>query len=101
MDCAGFQTDSQASKSDPLATEYNLANGVVVREHGDNDLAIEEIGHVRCGLESKGRELGHLIRVTDIRNHPIPGSDEVGGHCRTHVTHSDKTNKTLGQRMSI
>ena len=46
-----------------LARDY-FANGVVVREHGDNDLTVEKIGDVCCGLEADRREFVHLLRAT-------------------------------------
>src|ERR1700689_5811066 len=97
MDGPGSQTLGEATEPNLFATEHDFANGVVVRQHADDDLAVEEIGDVRCGLEAKRRELALLLRTADIGDHPASGGGEVGGHCRAHLTKTDKTDFTLGR----
>ena len=69
MDCAALQSRSEAGDAEVFSPKHDGANGSVVRQHADDDLAIEEIGDVRCGHETERSELGRLIRATDICNH--------------------------------
>jgi hypothetical protein len=86
MNGAGSQTLGEAIEPERFAAEHDFPNGGVIRQHADDDLAAEEIGNVRCGLEAKRRELVFLLRTTNIGDHPASGGGEVGGHCRAHLT---------------
>ena len=90
MNGAGLQAHSKAVDSIPFAAEYYFANRSVVRQHADDDLAVEEVGDVRCGLEAKRRELAHLLRTPDIGDNPMSGGGKVCRHCHAHLTKSDK-----------
>ena len=68
----------------------NLADSCVIRQHGDDDPAIEQAGEFRRGCETECCELVQLIRPTDIGDHLMAASGEVGRHRRPHVTQSDK-----------
>src|SRR3984957_10589679 len=101
MNGAGSQALGEAIEPDRFAAEHDFANGGVIRQHADDDLAVEEIGDVRCGLEAKRRELALLLRTADISDHPAPGGSEVGGHCRAHLTKTDKTDLSLRRRVVV
>ena len=95
------QTRSETIEADFFAAEYDLANRGVIRQHADDNFAAEEIGDVRCGLEAERRELALLLRTANISDHLASGRDEVGGHCRAHLTKADKTNLTIGWRATV
>src|SRR3984893_4313701 len=101
MNGAGSQTLREAIEPDRLAAEHDFANGGVIRQHADDDLAVEEIGDVRCGLEAKRRRLALLLRTANISDHPASGGGEVCRHCRAHLTKADKPDLTLGRRAAV
>src|ERR1700730_10809208 len=98
MNGAGSQTLREAIEPDRLAAEHDFANGGVIRQHADDDLAVKEIGDVRCGLEAKRRELALLLRTANIGDHPTPGGGKVCRHCRAHLTETDKADLSFGRR---
>jgi hypothetical protein len=72
-------------------SDYDLANGAVVRQHADDDLAIEQIAEIHRGLETERDELFHLVRPTDVGDYPTSGGGEIAGHRRPHVAEADKS----------
>src|ERR1700734_734153 len=101
MDGAALQALNEAVESVRFAAEHYFANGIVVRQHADNDLTIEEIGHGRCGLEAEGGELAHLLRPTARCDHLNPIGGKVGGHCHAHMAESDKANSAFSRRLAF
>src|SRR5580698_10627251 len=95
MNGAGSQTLGEAIEPDRFAAEHDFANGGVVRQHADDDLALEQVGDVQCGLEAKRHELALLLRTANIGDNSASGGGKVGGHCRAHLTKTDKTDLTL------
>jgi len=71
MNGPGSQALGKATERNLFATEYDFANGGVVRQHADDDLTVEEVSDIRCGLEAKRRELGLLLRTTDIGDNHV------------------------------
>ena len=57
--------------------------------------AVEQVGDLRCGVETERSKLVHLIRATPIGNDPISGRGEVCGHRRPHVAEADKADFAL------
>ena len=72
-------------------TEHDFAHGIVVRQHADDDLAIEQVTDVRCGPEADCLKLADLIGVADICDYRASGSREICGHRRSHATKADET----------
>ena len=98
MDRAGHQTRGQTVETIVAATEHDFAHGIVVRQHADDDLAVEQVADIRCGAETERLKLADLIRAADIGDHPSSGGGEVCGHRRSHVTKADKADFAHGRR---
>ena len=96
MNGSGSQTLGKATEPNLFATEYDFANGGVVRQHADDNLTVEEVNDIRCGLEAKRRELGLLLRTTDIGDNPMSGGGKICRHRRAHLTKADKTDARTG-----
>ncbi len=90
MDCAGHQTRGQTVETDVPATEHDFAHGIVVRQHADDNLAVEQIADIGRRSETECLKPADLVRAADIGDHPSPGGCEVRGHRRSHVTKPDK-----------
>src|SRR5881227_3933775 len=90
MDCAGHQTRGQTVETDVPATEHDFAHGIVVRQHADDNLAVEQIANIGRRSETECLKPADLVRAADIGDHPSPGGCEVRGHRRSHVTKADK-----------
>src|SRR2546423_14021867 len=95
---AGHQTRSKTIESIITATEHDFVPGIVVRQHADDELAIEQIADVGRRPETERLKFANLIRTPDIRDHPSSGSREVRGHCRSHVPQADKADFTYERR---
>jgi hypothetical protein len=70
-------------------------HGIVIRQHTDDDLAVEQVTDIRCGPETACLELADLIRATDIGNHLQSLGREVPGHRRAHAAKANKTDFSL------
>jgi hypothetical protein len=95
MDRAGHQTRGKTVDIIVAATEYDFAHGLVVRQHADDDLAVEQVTDIRCGSETEPLKLADLIRAADVGDHPTSGGREICGHRRSHVAKADETNIAL------
>ncbi len=90
MDGAGHQTRGQTVEIVAAVTEYDFPYGIVVRQHADDDAAVEQVADIRRGVETERLEFTKLIRAADIGDHPSSGGREVCGHRPSHVTKADK-----------
>src|ERR1700736_159423 len=90
MDCAGHQTRRQALRIIGPTAEHDLAHGIVIGQHADHDLAVEQVADVRGWPETERLKLGELIGAADIGDHGPSGRYQVCGHCRSHVTKADE-----------
>ena len=90
-----MQPHGEAVDAAIAAPEYDVADGGIVGQHADHDLAIEQVGDVGRRLEAERRELVHLVRATDIGDHPMAGAGKVRSHRGAHVTKADKTDFAL------
>jgi len=90
MDRAGHQTGGQTAETDVLATAHDFAHGIVVWQHADNDLAVQEVAEISRRSQTWRLKAGDLVRAADIGNHPSSGANEVGGHRHSHMTKADK-----------
>jgi hypothetical protein len=95
------KTRSETIEADFFTAENDFPNGGVIRQHADDDFAVEEIGDIRCGLEAKRREFALLLRTANIGDYPASSGGDVGGHCRAHLTKTDKTDLTLGRWAAV
>jgi hypothetical protein len=91
MDRAGHQTRGQALKIIVAAAEHDLAHGIVIGQHADHDLAVEQVADVRRGPETERLKLGELISAADAGDHGPSGGCEVCCHCGSHVTKANET----------
>jgi hypothetical protein len=90
MDCAGHQTRGQALKIVVATAEHDLAHSIVIGQHADHDLAVEQVADVRRGPQTERLKLAELIGAADVGDHGPSGGCEVCGHCRSHVTKADE-----------
>jgi hypothetical protein len=92
MDCAGHQTRGQTVEANLPATEHNFAHDFVVRQHADDDVAVEQIANVRGGPQTECLKLADPIRAADMGDHLSSLGREVCGHRRSHAAEADKSN---------
>ena len=92
MDRARRQAGSESL--DPLAPERDVAHGRVVRQHGDDDFAIEHVGEISGGFEPERQECAHLLRTAHAGDHRVAGGGQILGHGGTHSAKSHKSNLT-------
>jgi hypothetical protein len=71
-------------------TENGLEHGIIVGQHGDDDLAIEQVADVRCGPETQRRKLRYLIGATEKCNYRASSGREICSHRRSHATKTDQ-----------
>src|ERR1700719_2609491 len=90
MDRTGHQTRRQALRIIGPTAEHDLAHCIVIGQHADHDLAVEQVADVRGWLETERLKLGELISAADISDHGPSGGCEVCGHCRSHVAKADE-----------
>jgi len=90
MNCAALQSRCETLDAGVFSPEDDVANRGVIGEHGDDDLAVEEVGEFQCGSETEPNERAHLIRSADISGDAMRRVGEVRGHRRPHVTETDK-----------
>src|ERR1700730_3646637 len=101
MNCAAHQSRGKTVDAALRMPKYDVANGGVVRQHADDDIAAEQPGDIRGGLETERHELAHLVRATDICDHPTSGGGKVCGHRRAHVTKIDKADFALHRQAAV
>ncbi len=92
MDRARRQAGDQSL--DLLAPERDLAHGRVVRQHGDDDFALEYVGEIGGGFEPERQQRAHLLRTAHAGDPPVAGGSQILGHGGTHSAKSHKSNLT-------
>src|SRR5208337_1541622 len=95
MNCATLQPRDETLEAGVVSPERDIANGGVVRHHADDDVAVEQVGKLRGGVETERREPVHLVRATDVGSHPMSARDKVCGHRRPHAAKTDKADFAL------
>jgi len=91
----GIIPPARPSRADLLAAEHDFAHGGVIRQHADDELAVEQVIDIRRWPETGRLVLADLIRAANIGDYPTPRRHEVCSHRRSHVTKADKTDFTL------
>src|SRR5258708_27419331 len=91
MDRTGHQTGGETVRPGPRMSKDDLAKGGIVRQHGDDELAVEQVGDIHRRLEAQRRELAHLLRTTHIGSHSISASLKIRGHYDSHMAEADKS----------
>ena len=91
MDRAGHQARRQTVKTYVAATEHDFTHSIVVRQHGYDDLAVEQIADISRRCETECLKPVYPVRAADIGDHPSSIGCKVRGHRRSHVTEADKT----------
>jgi hypothetical protein len=99
MNCAALQSRGKTFNVEVISTDYDIAHGVIVRHHADDDIAVEQVGDFGRGLKTKRGELVHLVRASDIGSHPMSGGGEVCGHRCSHATKTDEA--AFAYRLSV
>src|SRR2546423_7070333 len=91
MDRARLQAGAETFEPNIFVAKHDFAHGVVVRQHGDDDFAVEELVDIHRRPKTECFEFGHLIAPPDIADDACSGGCKVCGHRRSHVTEADKT----------
>jgi hypothetical protein len=73
MNCAAPQSNGEPFNAGARSPKCGVENGVVVRQHADDDLAVEQIGDIGRGLETEFCELVHAVLMTDIGDYLSSG----------------------------
>jgi hypothetical protein len=89
MNCTVLQ--SRCETLSLFSPERHVANGGVIRQHADDDPAVEEAGEFQCGSETEPNEGAHLVRSTDISSDPTSRRSKVRGHRRPHMAEANKS----------
>jgi hypothetical protein len=76
VDRAGHQTADNPIHPEVLASEHNLADRAIVRQHADDER----------------RELADPLGAADICNYLTARGSEIFGHRRSHSTKAHKSN---------
>src|SRR5438270_14001334 len=84
MDRARPQSCGKALDAEVSASKNDLADRVIIREHADDDLAVEQMGNVGCRLETERPKLVQAIRTTDIGDHGKTSCGQVFRHGSSH-----------------
>jgi hypothetical protein len=85
-----------ASPSRPLGgVRHDFAHRRIVRQHADDDVAIEQVGEIRRRFDTERRQLAHLLCAANMSNHSVAEGDEICRHRRAHATKADKSDPAL------
>jgi len=90
VDRAGHETRGQTVEIVIAVAEHDFAYGIIVRQHADDDVTVEQIADIRRRIETERLEFTELIRAADICDHPSSGGGEIRGHRPSHVAKTDK-----------
>src|ERR1700723_3199375 len=85
MDRPWHQPGGKTIERMVLAAKNNLSYRVVVGQHADDELAVEQVADIRRGREAERLEFGPLAFAPNIGAHRPPGGREVCGHRRAHA----------------
>jgi hypothetical protein len=88
MDRAGRQAAGKSIHSKVLASKHDLADRAIVRQHADDNAAVEQVGDFRGRPQAACRELADPLGVADMT---ACGSG-IAGHRRAHPTEAHKSN---------
>src|ERR1700751_6270813 len=91
MDRSGHQAVGKSVKSTVPAAKHDLAHRVVVGQHADDELAVEQVTHICRSPDTERLEFGDLIFATDIGDHRPPGCRAVCGHRSVHAAKPNET----------
>ena len=79
----------------PRFAEYRLANRAVVRQHADDEIAVEQIGNAEFRLQAEGPYCRRAVRTANIGGHPAAAGREIGRHGAAHATQPDKADASV------
>src|SRR5579862_8437313 len=91
MDRAGHQTAGKPIHSEIFASKYDLADRAIVRQHADDDTAVEQVRDFRRRPQAECHELAGPLGAADIRNYLTAGGSKISGHRRAHPTKAHKS----------
>ena len=75
------------------SSEDHLANDHVIRQHGDDELTIEQVGDIGRRHDVQGFQLS-LFRPTNVADHAPAGGRKISRHRRSHPTKADESHLT-------
>jgi len=79
----------------PGFAEYRLANRAVVRQHADDDIAVEQIGNAELRLQAKAPDFRRTVGAANIGDHRAAAGREIGRHGAAHATQPDKADASI------
>jgi len=95
MNRAAPQTECEAFAPRAGAPERGVEHGIVIRQHGDDDIAVEQIGAIGRRPEAESGEFQRPVRVTDVGDDFASEGREVCGHGHAHAAEADKADLGL------
>ena len=82
---------SEQAPDDTPVTEYDAFDGLVVRQHGYNGIAVAGVRHASGIFRSVRNERFDLSACPVVDSHVVTGFQEARCHPRAHVAQSDQT----------
>jgi hypothetical protein len=79
----------------PGFSEYCLANRGGVRQHADDEIAVEQIGNAEFRLEAEVPNFRRAVWTANIGNHPAAAGHEIRCHGAAHMTQPDKADASV------
>jgi hypothetical protein len=72
-------------------TEHDALDGIVVRPHGNDGIAVAGVRHASGSFRSLSNERFDLRACPVVDGHIVTGFQEACRHPRAHVSQSDQT----------
>jgi hypothetical protein len=96
----GIWPQTRGQSRFPGFAEYRLANRAVVRQHADDDIAVEQIGNAEFRLQAKAPDFRRTVGTANIGDHRAAAGREIGRHGAAHATQPDKADASI-QRLAM
>ena len=91
----GIWLHPRSQSRSPGLAEYCLGHRGVVRQHADDEIAIEQIGNAEFRLKAEGPDFRGTVRTANIGDDPAAAGREIGCHRVAHATQPDKADASL------
>jgi hypothetical protein len=92
----GGQSRGKPFTADIFASEHDSANGIIVGQHADDDVAAKHPRDIQRRVETELRQPVHLVLIADIGDHAMSGGRQVCRHRRAHAPETDEADFAPG-----
>lgn len=79
----------------PSFAEYRLADSLIVRQHADNEIAVEQISDAEFRLQAEMLHFRHTVRTANMGDHPAAPGRQIGCYGAAHATQPDKADASV------